>query len=71
MSREKLVASICGDPDRKDRADRHGRVFKWEIANLKARVIGLEESMAEWTDNVRLLRMRLRLVERDVGSVVL
>ncbi|KAL0635527.1 hypothetical protein Q9L58_005458, partial [Maublancomyces gigas] len=69
-SRQRLLDSIRGDPDRKDHADRQKKVFKWEIENLKAKVIGLEESMAVWSADLRWLKMRLRAAERDDSGVV-
>lgn len=62
--RQKLLDSICGDPDRKDFANKDGKVFKLEIAGLKARVVELEESTATWKSEVQLLQLRLAYTER-------
>lgn len=63
--RAELVRGVRGDPDRKDHADRDGRIFRLEMARFGACAEGLRTSLREWEGEVEVLR---RLLERAGGE---
>lgn len=62
--REELLSAICGDPDRRNFARKERKVFRQDIAELKARIVGFEKSVVGWREDIRRLQLRLRWDER-------
>lgn len=65
--RRRLVGSIRGDPDRKDRADKDAKMFALDMAGLTARAADLEEALRAWERDVGVLRRMLAGAEVRAG----
>lgn len=65
--RRKLVASIRGDPQRKDRADKDAGMFALDMAGLTARAAELEEALRAWERDVGVLERLLARAEVRAG----
>lgn len=61
--RKRLVSSIRGDPDRKDRADRDARMFKLDMDGFTARAGELKEALKTWEREVGVLTRMLARAE--------
>lgn len=62
--RAELIDSIREYPDNKDYANRDRKAFKQDVAEAKASITELQNSIKKWTSEIKVLHLELRFAER-------